>query len=118
MAADRVAGAIAEDLLGPAIEMDDALAMVDRDDRVGGDRQDAGEFCFGCPQVFLNPLLLAEPHAEVQLLEYNDDQRGPSDQRWNGHKLTPPTRAPASKPVEHSRTGGRVPAPPGSAACR
>ena len=43
MAADRVAGAIAEDLFSPAVEMDDPLAVVDRDDRIGCDGQDAGK---------------------------------------------------------------------------
>ena len=37
---DRVARAVAEDLLGAAIEVDDPLRLVDRDDRVGGDARE------------------------------------------------------------------------------
>ena len=41
--ADDLAGRIAEGILGAAIEMDDRVSVVDRDDRVRGDGEDAGD---------------------------------------------------------------------------
>jgi hypothetical protein len=43
VAADRVARLVPEHLFGAAVEMNDPLAVIDRDDGVGGDGQDARE---------------------------------------------------------------------------
>jgi len=47
MPAERVRLLVAEDFLGAAVEVDDALRLVDRDDRVGRDSEDSRELGFG-----------------------------------------------------------------------
>ena len=58
MPSDGVARVISENLLGAVIEVDDALSVVDRDDGVGGDGEDARELCLRRPQLLLDPSLL------------------------------------------------------------
>ena len=41
--ADHLVPRVAEDLLGPLVEDQDALRFVDRDDRVGGNVEDGAE---------------------------------------------------------------------------
>jgi hypothetical protein len=48
---DRVRRRVPEDLLGAAIEMHDPLRVVDRDDCVGGNRQNARELFLGCSRL-------------------------------------------------------------------
>ena len=53
MPPDRIRRRVPEDLLGAAIEMDDPLRLVDRDDRVGRDAEDTGELRFrGTKRIF------------------------------------------------------------------
>ena len=73
MPSDGFVRAVAEDLLGAVIEVDDLLRVVDRDDRVGGDGEDAGELRLRRPQLLLDPALLPEARANVRLL--NRQQR-------------------------------------------
>jgi len=72
MAADGIAGGVAEDLLRAAVEVDDPLALIDRDDRVRRDRENAGELCLRRAQLFLDALLFPKTRSQVELLQ--DDQ--------------------------------------------
>ena len=49
---------VAEDALGTLVEDRDALMLVDRDDRVGGDGDDSGELGLGQAQRLLRPFAL------------------------------------------------------------
>ena len=104
MPPDRIFGHVAEDLLGAAVEMDDALTLIDGDDRVGRDRENAGEFRLGCPERFLRAALLAESCAEIDVLNDEQGERRPGDQRGN-EQLMSPIESPASAPAARSPTG-------------
>ena len=54
MASDRVARLVPEHRFRAVVEMNDALALVDRDDRVGGDGENAGELGFGGTKLGLD----------------------------------------------------------------
>lgn len=73
MSADRVVRFVAENLLGAAIEVHDALRLIDGDDRVGGNRQNAGELCLRCAERLLSETLLAEARPKIEVLD--DEQR-------------------------------------------
>lgn len=81
MSAKRVLGRVAEDVFSAAVEVDDALALIDRDDRVGRDREDAGELRFGRAQRLLRIPLRAEPRSEIEVLNDQKGERSPCDQR-------------------------------------
>ena len=53
--ADRLVRRVAEDLLRAAVEVDDAMRVVDGDDGIGGNRQDSGELCFRRAELFVTP---------------------------------------------------------------
>lgn len=88
MPADRVVGVVPEYLLGTSIEVHDALGLIDRDDRVRRDGEDAGELCFGglellmsgrrrrSPWVLLSDRSIALLPARVELLREQSGKYG------------------------------------------
>ena len=94
MAPDHILGLVAEDLFRAAIEMNDPLGLIDRNDRVGRDRQDAGELGFRRSQVFLNTVLFAKPRANREMLDDEKRKSRRGDQRCD-EQVRPPTESPA-----------------------
>jgi hypothetical protein len=71
--ADHVLRRVTEDFFGAAIEVDDVLRVIDSDDRVGGDRQNAGELRLRCAERLLSEALFPEARPKIEML--NDEQR-------------------------------------------
>ena len=81
MSADRVLGLISEDFFRATIEVNDALCLIDGDDRVGGDGENPGEFRLRCSRRVLTIISRAELRTHVQVLGDEQHQRNSSNQR-------------------------------------
>lgn len=69
MAADGVGRLVFEDLFRAAIEMNDALRSIDRDDRIGGDSQNSRELRFRFAKRVLDLALGTKPTLDDPLSE-------------------------------------------------
>jgi hypothetical protein len=58
--------------------------MIDRDDRVGRDGEDAREFRLGGAQIGLDLPALAKARSDVELLRRDEQQRESGDEPGNG----------------------------------
>jgi hypothetical protein len=78
--ADRLVGAVSENLLGAMVEVHYSLRLVHRDDRVGGDLQDAREFRFRGTEGLVGRLLASYPGFEAALSRKCGDERRANDE--------------------------------------
>ena len=79
--ADCVVGVVAENLLRASVEMNDPPGLIHRDDRVGGDIENARKLCFRRSELSLNATLFSRPRANPTLLRDEECKRCPGDQR-------------------------------------
>ncbi|HXT17335.1 MAG TPA: hypothetical protein VN706_16975 [Gemmatimonadaceae bacterium] len=80
MPAERILFGVAEDLLGAAIEVDDAQRLIDGDDGVRGDGQNARELGLRRAKLILDPMLRAQAPAQIGGLRDDERRRGERDQ--------------------------------------
>ena len=85
--------------------MNDPLAVINRDDCVGGDGQDPGEFRLGRAELGFGSLLRSEPRSDEYLLRDEKRRGEPGNEPWNQQVLSSPKEAPTAMPAERSRIG-------------
>ena len=81
MPADDSFGLIPEDLLGALIEVNDALLLIDADDRIGGDAENAGELRLGLPQGMFGLCLFGDALLELRWRDSNSADRSRDDRQ-------------------------------------
>jgi hypothetical protein len=87
--ADRLIRRVAKNVFSTAVEVYDPLRLIDGDDRVRGNCEDAGELRFGGTERVLDALARSKPRLYEELPDKDQRQDRADDQQRNRQIKSP-----------------------------